>query len=103
MKKTSSMIYRETDESRELYLYADNIGSLWTHSITPVIESLKKKVVKGIYDSEKAIEALYPVMTLASNLYYKDFGYKFSVGDRWTAATDMKDYIEEEYLNIQAR
>jgi hypothetical protein len=95
------MIYNETTESRELFLYATNNGNLYRSMITSVINSLRKKAVKGVYDGDKAIDIWYRVATEASNCYYKDYGYKFSVTDRYTAAVDMKDYYEEEvFYNI---
>lgn len=96
MKHTKSMKYNETTESRELFLYATNDGDLYRHMITPVITNLKKKLAKGIYDAEKAVDAYYHIATEASNKYYRDFGYKFSVGDRFTVAVDMEAYYKEE-------
>lgn len=34
MKRTKSMIYKETQESRELFLYATNSGDLYRGMIT---------------------------------------------------------------------
>lgn len=96
MTRTKSMIYKETVESRELFLYATNDGRLYTRMITPVIENLKKKAVKGNYDKEKAIDAYYHVATEASKMYNKDFGYSFSVQDRFTAAVDMEEFYRED-------
>ncbi len=96
MKRTSSMIYNETTESRELFLYATNSGDLYRRSITPAIENLRKKVVKGTYDADKAADLFYYIATAASDMYYKEFGYKFSVSDRFTAAVDMVNYYYEE-------
>ena len=96
MTRTKSMIYKETVESRELFLYATNDGRLYTRMITPVIENLRKKAVKGSYDREKAIDAYYHVATEASKMYNKDFGYSFSVQDRFTAAVDMEKFYRED-------
>jgi hypothetical protein len=95
MKRTKNMIYKETTESRELFLYATNNGELYRRSISPIIENMKKKVKKGVYDSEKAVDAFYNVATLASDFYNRDFGYKFSVSDRFTVAVDMVKLYEE--------
>ena len=76
MTHTKSMIYRPTEESRELYLVANNESSLY-----PMIQ---------------AIEAFYHVMDQASKKYLHDFGYMFTVTERWTAAQDMRDSFEEE-------
>ena len=96
MKHTKSMIYKETTESRELFLYATNDGDLYRQMVTPIIANLKKKAAKGVYDHEKAIDAFYYVATEASRHYFRDFGYKFGVTDRYTVACEMADYYEEE-------
>lgn len=96
MKRTKSMIYKETTESRELFLYATNDGDLYRSMISPIIANLKRKAEKGVYDAEKAVDAFYPVATEASRHYNRDFGYSFSVTDRFTVAVDMADYYKEE-------
>ena len=96
MRHTKNMVYNETTESRELFCYAINHGDIYRSMTRPVIDSMKKKAKKGIYDKEKAVDAYYNVATAASNQYFKDFGYRFSVADRYTAAVDMVDYYEEE-------
>ena len=98
MKRTKNMIYKETEESRELFLYATNNGKLYRRMIENVLDNLEKKVKNGIYDREKAVDAWYYVATEASNNYFKDFGYKFSVTDRFTVAVDMAEYYEEQIL-----
>lgn len=98
MKRTKNMIYKETEEARELFLYANNDGKLYRHMIKNVLDNLEKKIKKGIYDKEKAIDAWYYVATEASNKYFKDFGYRFSVTERFTVACDMADYYEEQIL-----
>ena len=55
MKRTKSMIYKETVESRELLLYATNDGNLYRKMILPVIENLRKKAIKGIYDKKRRL------------------------------------------------
>lgn len=96
MKRTKSMIYNETVESRELFLYATNDGNLYLQMITPTIKSLRKKAIKGAYDREKAVDAYYHIATEASKKYNKDFGYSFSVSDRFSAAVDMEEYYRED-------
>ena len=96
MKHTKSMTYNETTESRELFLYATKEGTLYRQSITPIINNLHKKAQKGTYDRNKAVDAWYTVATQASNKYNKDYGYTFSVQDRFTVAVDMAEYYEDE-------
>jgi hypothetical protein len=89
-------MYKETTESRELFLYATNDGELYRQMSTPIINNLKKKAAKGIYNSDSAVDAWYRVATAASNKYYKDYGYKFIVADRRAAAAEMEEYYREE-------
>lgn len=96
MKRTRTMIYKPTEESRELMLYAINNGELYRRQITPVINSLRKKAAKGTYDSDKAVDAWYYVACSASQMYNKDFGYSFSVTDRFTAAVELEQYYRED-------
>jgi hypothetical protein len=100
MKHTKSMTYNETTESRELFLYATNDGDLYRQMTTPLITNLKKKAAKGVYNSDKAVDAYYHIATEASEKYNKDYGYKFTVQERFTAAVDMEEYYRDEvYYN----
>ena len=96
MKRTRTMIYKPTQESRELMLYAINNGELYRRQITPVINSLRKKAAKGTYDNDKAVDAWYYVACSASQMYNKDFGYSFTVTDRFTAAVELEKYFKED-------
>lgn len=96
MKRTKSMVYTPSAEAHELLLYAINDGDLYSQMVTPIIDNLHKKAKKGIYDKEKAVDAFYHVATEASKHYYRDFGYSFSVTDRFTCAVEMADYYEDE-------
>lgn len=96
MKRTSSMIYRPTEEARELLLYTTNDGELYRGITTAIIKNLHNKLVKGVYSKEKAVDAFYHLATEGSRKYNKDFGYSFSVQDRFTAAVEMEDYYFEQ-------
>lgn len=96
MKRTSSMIYKETVESRELFLYAVNDGDLYRGRITAIIENLQKKVKRGVYDKEKAVDLWFYAATDASEKYNREFGYKFSVQERFTVAVEMEEYYKEQ-------
>ena len=92
MKRTANMKYSETAESRELFMYATNCGGLYRQRIMPVIANLRKKAIKGTYDADKAVDLYYYIATAASDMYNREFGYRFSVADRFTAAVDMEAY-----------
>lgn len=100
MKRMKSMQYQETVKSRDLCLYAINNDDLYRHMTTPLIDNLKKKAEKGIYDVEKAVDAYYYIASEASKMYEKDFGYSFSVADRFTTAVDLEEnYRNDEILS----
>ena len=102
MKRTSSMTYHETDESRELELYTTNNGGLYRQMITPIINSLRKKCQRGTYDADKAVDLWYNVATEGAKLYNKEFGSGsqwnrlFSVQCRYTVAVNLESYYKEE-------
>lgn len=100
MKRTKKMIYKASDEARELFLYATNSGVLYDRQIKPSIENLRKKARKGTFDKDKAADLFYYVATSASAMYDKDFGFSFSVQQRFTAAVDMVDFYIDEIEEI---
>ena len=99
MKRTKSMIYKETEESRELFLYTTNDGTLYRGTTTAIINNLKKKAQKGQYDPEKAVDLWYNLATAGSNKYNKDFGYNFSVQDRFTCAVELEQYYKDSVFD----
>ena len=96
MKRTASMKYNETAESHELFVYATNCGDLYRQQILPTIANLRKKAIKGTYNADKAVDLYYYIATAASDMYNREFGYKFSVADCFTAAVDMEAYYRED-------
>ena len=96
MNRTASMKYNETTESRELFLYATNCGNLYRQRVAPAVANLRKKAIKGAYDADKAINLYYYIATAASGMYNREYGYRFSVADRFTAAVDMEAYYRNE-------
>ena len=101
MKITKNMYVNNTAESRELELYMENTRDLYFRCIIPAINNLKKKMARGVFDKEKATILFYHVATKASEAYNRDFGYKFTVTERWTAASNvleqwLDDIMEED-------
>lgn len=101
MKRTKSMIYKPSEEARELLLYAINTGRLYEHMIVPVVKNLAKKYAKGNFDSTKAIDAFFPIANEAAKMYAREFAKNpdwciiFDVTARFTVAQDMVDYYME--------
>lgn len=105
MKRTKSMIYRETAESRELAQYAINTGNLYRRMTVYVVRNLAKKYAAGKYDREKAIDAWYNVAAEAVRMYEREFlrpgeGVQvFDVTARFSAAVDLEEYYRENVEN----
>ena len=95
MKRTKNMIYKASDEARELFLYATNEEALYRQMIKPAIENLRKKVAKGTYDADKAADLFYYTADRAAKMYNKDFGGVFTVQQRFTAAVDMVSFFDD--------
>lgn len=101
MKHTKNMIVKETVESRELSLFANNDHNIYTNYIVPVVKNLAKHYKRGNFEMEKAIEAFFPAACAAAKKYCKEFARLedapkvFDVTARYTAAANLLDrYIE---------
>ena len=95
MKLTKNMVFKESAEATELYVYCLNNGKLY-RNMQACYTNLDRKRKKGVYDSLKAIELFYCVANKATEMYNKEFGYKFTVTERWTAATMLRDCYEND-------
>ena len=100
MKRTKNMVFTPSAESRELFLYASNNSAIYFSRILPIVKNLKKHLAKNQYNTEKAVIAFYHVMTEASNLYCRDFGFMFTVTERYTAAIEMEREFTENNYNM---
>lgn len=95
MKHTKNMYIKETDESRELSLYADNERDIYFGYIIPACKNLAKYYRKGTFDANKAIDAFYPAAEAAAKKYCKEFAHIedapkiFDVTARYTAAANL--------------
>lgn len=96
MKRTNAMKIIDSEEAAELMLYAVNSGELYVRNIIPVIKNLAKKYRRGVFDSGLAIDAFYRVACFASDMYFRDFGHRFTVTERFTAAAHMVAYFLED-------
>lgn len=99
MKMTKSMVYVKSHEARELVVYTANDARFY-NSIKAVIKSLQKKVINGTYESSKAVISWYNIANIASKQYFNDYGYQFSVTERFTAAVDLEEYFQEDVFEI---
>jgi len=95
---------KSSAESEELFLYAVNTSELYHGIVQSIIQNLKKKVRKGMYDKELAIQAWRYAADAAAKMYDKEFGSgrgsltMFSKADRTECAKKMRDYYEENVM-----
>ena len=97
MKRTKSMYMNPTVESRELALYtANHHTEKYYKQIKSVVNALKKHYKRGEYNTDRAIDAYYPIVCGAAKEYSKDFGGNFTVTERFNAAVELEhDFFEE--------
>jgi len=98
---------QESENARELVLYADNDEHLYRTSHQPIVKNLQRKHAKGIYDHEKATKLWGYHADRAAQKYHKEFGsggkwhHMFSKTDRMKAAKQFadqgKDELEESF------
>lgn len=96
MKHTKNMVYTPSVESQELILYAIHERDVYRIAKDSIVPNLRKKWKKGIYNTNKAVDCYYRVATTASEKYNREFGYKFTVTERFTAAVELEEYFREE-------
>jgi hypothetical protein len=91
-----------TTESRELAIFAINDQTCYKHA-QECIKNLKKKIVKGTYDADKALILWQYNAENAAKAYAKEFGgtwHKlFSVTDRKEAAKEIAEHYESELFD----
>lgn len=103
MKHTVNHVIKETHESRELTLWAENDREIY-NEIFAAAEYFAKKLRKGIFDEVKAVDRLYPVATAAAQKYCREFGglyyQMFDVTARYTCAAELARAAQERALEL---
>lgn len=98
MKRTRNMIIKETDNSKELALFAINDRDT-IRTVENLLPGIIRKINKGVYNDDKAIDLMYPVACQAAKSYIKEFGsagnYNFDVCARFTVAAELAEYAKE--------
>ena len=99
--RTKNMYYEVSEASNELELFAINDSGVYFQWIQPTLKNLKKKFVKGNFDSLKAIWSFYRVACAAAKKYKQDIPsteYTFTVQVRWTVAENLLRYYTEDII-----
>lgn len=98
--------FADREAVRELVLYAENDSVTYFQSIVPACENLKKKVVKGVYDREKARILFNHVATFAAKRYAREFANVddwfriFTAETRRQAAVELLDSFTDHFMEV---
>lgn len=86
------------DEVCELYLTTLNTREVYFRLVEPTIKMLRKKLIKGVYDKDKAVIAWKRVADESAKMYAKEYCCKesdwnvvFSSDDRWECARRLEN------------
>lgn len=94
----------DKDAAGELHLYITNDGQLYRQQHEPIIKNLLKKIKRGVYDSDRAVEAFAHLAYSGAKKYIKEFGgdiSTFSKATRLAVARALRDEFEDEYVKTQ--
>lgn len=90
----------------ELVLYIDNDSDLYRQRAVPIMKNLAKKILKGNYDSAKAVKLWKYLADAGAQKYTKEFGDSdrssygvFTTADRKAAAEDLSKAFESAVKN----
>lgn len=85
-------------EAEELHLFTVNDADIYRQRETPIIENLKKKMKKGVYERAKAEKLAKYMFDDASKKYDNSTsGHTFSPDERREAAAHWVKYFEDNY------
>lgn len=94
---------RQSDGARELELYIINDGELYNRHTKPVLKNLRRRMARGDYDSEKAIDLWEHLALAGAKKYHKEFGSPgfdwhelFPKSERREVARGLADHYENE-------
>jgi hypothetical protein len=88
---------RISDDARELELYAENDGALYSARLRPAYRALAERIAKGTYQTAKAVAMFVPIMNEAERRYAREIEpRKFSAADKRAVARRFVEYFETE-------
>lgn len=107
MKKTSSMVYKRSVESKELFLCTINNRFIYQEAIQPTCRALAKKHKAGVFDLDKATECFYKVASISARDYWIKFCSStpewytiFPTQRRYTVAVDLLNHYTDYIIEL---
>lgn len=95
MVRTKSMVYKNSLASKELFSYTLMDTNLLQTAIPKAIKTIARKKRLGLYTDDVGVDTFYTVVTKANNAYIEEYKESFTVGVRFTVATDMLNYFKD--------
>jgi len=87
---------------RELVLYITNDGELYRRQVIPIIDNLRKKIKRNVYDADKAVKLWKYLADAGAKKYTQEFGTPdamiFSPATREAVAVELRDNYDEELM-----
>lgn len=87
---------------RELVLYITNDGELYRRQVIPIIDNLRKKIKRNVYDADKAVKLWKYLADAGAKKYTQEFGTQdamiFSPATREAVAVELRDNYDEELM-----
>ncbi len=87
---------------RELVLYITNDHELYRRQVIPIIDNLRKKIKRNVYDADKAVKLWKYLADAGAKKYTQEFGTQdamiFSPATREAAAVELRDNYDEELM-----
>ena len=96
MVRTKSMVYDNCLASKQLFSYIVMESDLLKTAIPRAIKAIARKKCLGLYSDDLAVDTFYTVVTKGNNAYMKEYGRSYTVGVRFTVATDMLNYFRDD-------
>ena len=107
MKKTRNMVYKRSDESKELLLCTINNGDIYRGAIKPICRAIAKKHKANIFDLDKATGAFYRVAKISAKDYWAKFCFPdskwsdiFPVQCCYTVAVDLLNHYTDYIIEL---
>jgi hypothetical protein len=106
MEERGAAAASDEDSVNELVLYIDNDGDLYRQQTTSIMKNLAKKILKGTYDSTKAVKLWQYLADSGAQKYTKEFGNGgktsfgvFTSADRKEVARELAKTFEASVKN----
>lgn len=96
----------DSNSATDLYLYAKNSQNVYDRMVVPILENLSRKIRRGIYNGNKALNSFENIMDFAAQEYDRELGSGrgsltlFNKATRREAAKKLMEHFEGDLYNM---